>query len=69
MSPAEATVTLPSKSDAIGYVIVKFLQGNTISVPITHQSKVSDVQKAVAAQEELASNGWWGGYGAEREGI
>ena len=55
MSPAEATVTLPSESDTIGYVIVKFLQGNTISVPITHQSKVSDVQKAVAAQEELTS--------------
>ena len=53
MSPAEATVTLPSEKDTVGYVIIKFLQGNTISVPISHTSTVCDVQKAVAAQEGL----------------
>lgn len=51
MSPAEADVSLPSESDSVGRVVVKFLQGNTMSVPITQQSTVCDVQKAVAAQQ------------------
>ena len=52
MSPSEADVTLPSDEETIGYVVIKFLQGNTISVPIAPTSTVSDVQKAVAAHEK-----------------
>ena len=53
MSPTEATVTLPSDADSIGHVIVKFLQGDTISVPVAPDSTVCYVQRSVAAHKGL----------------
>ncbi len=53
MSPTEAMVTLPSGADSIGHVIVKFLQGDTISVPVTHNSSVGYVQRSIAAHKGL----------------
>ena len=53
MSAAESDVILPREEDTIGFVVIRFLTGNTISVPIVPESTVCDVQRAVAAHEKV----------------
>ena len=57
-TPSQSSLTLPGPDKAIGYVVIKFLQGNTISVPIAADTTVACVQLAVAthvdySQEEV----------------
>lgn len=56
--PSDASLVLPGPDKAIGHVVIKFLQGNTISVPIALDTTIGCVQLAVAThvdyrQEEI----------------
>ena len=47
-SPSDSSTILPGPDKAIGHVIIKFLQGNTFSVPIAEDTTIGCVQNAVA---------------------
>lgn len=46
--PSDSSTILPGPDQAIGHVIIKFLQGNTFSVPIATDTTIGCVQDAVA---------------------
>ena len=52
--PANSTYTLPAPDKAIGFVVIRFLQGNTFSVPIAQDTTVGSVQMAVGEHLEYS---------------